>query len=99
MKHKTQQHWRDLIKQQADSHLSVLEFCQQHKISTSNFYKHKAANKVASTSQKNPFVKAERTQSSIPKQTIITLQWGQAQLYLPLNIQPSWLADFMRALG
>ena len=99
MKHKTQQHWQDLIKQQADSHLSVLEFCKQHQISTSHFYKHKAANKVASRSQKNAFVKAERTQSSIPKQETITLQLGQAQLYFPLNIQPSWLADFVRALG
>jgi len=39
---RTPQQWLTLFQTQQDSDLSVKQFCLEHGISTSNFYKHKA---------------------------------------------------------
>lgn len=42
MTRKTPQQWQSLIQEQAQSDLSIKAFCQQHHLSTSSFYSHKA---------------------------------------------------------
>ncbi|MEO9944257.1 hypothetical protein [Paraglaciecola sp.] len=56
MKHKTLEGWRESITQQKSSGLSIVDFCQKLRLSTSSFYKFRGQ----SQQQVNPprFVKA-----------------------------------------
>ena len=53
------QQWLTLFQIQQDSDLSVKQFCLEHGISTSNFYKHKTTlkpeNSIATTVAASPF--------------------------------------------
>ena len=42
--------WRDIIKQQQASGLTIIEFCQQHALSKTSFYS--AKKKLAASSEK-----------------------------------------------
>ncbi|WP_158965469.1 hypothetical protein [Paraglaciecola sp. L3A3] len=39
MKHRTLDEWRELISQQQSSGLAIIDFCREHRLSTSSFYK------------------------------------------------------------
>lgn len=99
MKQRTQQAWKQLIKQQSDGNLSILDFCKQQKISTSCFYKHKAINQAKAEPKANSFVKVERPLQTTTKLEPIKLQHGKTRIHLPASIQPIWLADFIKALA
>ncbi len=49
---RTPQQWLTLFQVQSESHLSVKQFCLEQGISTSNFYKNKAA--ATSIAQRAP---------------------------------------------
>lgn len=97
---KTNSDWQSFIQQQKESHFSISEFCQQHKISVSCFYKHKAQLKNLDKKQSS-FIKVKS--AVIPSQkslsNIIKIQYGKTRLHLPTNIQPIWLAEFIKALA
>ena len=92
--------WQSFIQQQNQSSLNILEFCQQHKISVSCFYKHKAQLKKADK-KNSPFIKMKSSVVGIqqPTSEIIKIQHEKTRLHLPMNIQPIWLAEFVKALA
>lgn len=100
MKSRTQDEWRELFKQQASGDLSVAEFCQQHGIGQSYFYKRKSDLTVKKNKQLKPnFIKIKSQQSNPTSVYSIKLQHQQTRLSLPTHISPSWLAEFIKALA
>jgi len=97
---KTNSDWQSFIQQQKQSPLSISEFCQQHKISVSCFYKHKAQLKEVN-GKASSFIKMKPpiASSQQPTNEIIKIQYGKTRLHLPMNIQPIWLAEFVMALA
>ena len=100
MKKRTQEEWRNLFKQQAASDLSVTEFCKEHDLAQSYFYKRKSDlavknDKCASSN----FIKLKPQTKNITPVSLIKLQYQQARLMLPTSVSPSWLAEFIKALA
>jgi len=100
MKNRTQGEWRELFKLQADGDLSVAAFCKEHRIGQSYFYKRKS-DLTAKKFQpiKASFIKVKPQQSNTAPVTSIKLQYQQTRLNFPINISPSWLAEFIKALA
>ncbi len=100
MKNRTQDEWRELFKKQADGDLSVAAFCKEHNIGQSYFYKRKSDLTVKKIQPiKTSFIKIKSQQGNTAPVTSIKLQYQQTRLILPLNISPSWLAEFIKALA
>lgn len=94
MTRRTLDDWTKLIEQQAQSGLSILAFCRQHQIPTSNFYKNR--HKIEHLNQTSVFVKAKVTTQSA--QATIHLAFGDTRLTLPQHCEPTWLAELIKAL-
>jgi hypothetical protein len=100
MKSRTHQQWRELFKQQAAGDLSVAEFCKVHGIGQSYFYKRKSDLAVKNSKPyETNFIKVKPQQKHIATASSIKLQYQQTRLILPINISPSWLAEFIKALA
>lgn len=100
MKNRSQDEWRELFKQQTNGDLSVAAFCKEHGIGQSYFYKRKSD----LTAKKNhplktSFIKVKPQQGNTAPVSAIKLQYQQTRLILPINISPSWLAEFVKALA
>jgi len=90
----------NLFNEQASGDLSVAAFCKKLHIGQSYFYKRKSdltASKIQP--RKNSFIKVKSQQGNTTPVTSIKLQYQQTRLILPLNISPSWLAEFIKALA
>ena len=97
---KTITDWQSFIKQQKQSPLTITEFCEQHKISVSCFYKHKAG--LKRSEEKDPSfikVKPPKANLSSPTHHAIKVQHGKTRLHLPSQLSPQWLAEFIKALA
>ena len=94
MTRRTLDDWTKLIEQQAQSDLSILAFCRQHQIPTSNFYKNR--HKIEHVNQASVFVKAKVTTK--PGEATIHLAFGDTRLTLPQHCEPTWLAELIKAL-
>lgn len=96
MKHKTLEEWRELIAQQQSSGLSIVDFCQKLRLSTSSFYKFRGQLQQ----QDNPsrFVKASKSASDIPTQPSVSVRLGEVSLSFSTPCEPAWLASFVKAL-
>ena len=95
MTKRTLHEWQQLIEQQQNSELSIVAFCKENQLPTSNFYKYRA--RLQGQKPEPKFIKA----NSMIKPTVhstITLTFGQAQLTLPLDCEPQWLASLIKAL-
>jgi len=100
MKSRTHQQWRELFKQQVDGDLSVTEFCKQHGIGLSYFYKRKSDLAVKNDVRPiDKFIKVKPQQENITSVDLIKLQYQQTRLHLPITTSPSWLAEFIKALA
>lgn len=98
MTRRTLDDWTKLIEQQAQSDLSILAFCRQHQIPTSNFYKNR--HKIEHLNQTSVFVKAKVTTkvTTKPGEATIHLAFGDTRLTLPQHCEPTWLAELIKAL-
>jgi putative transposase len=96
MKRRTLNDWRGLIEQQQASGLSIVGFCKQQKLTTSNFYKYRTRLQENGSTPK--LVKINST-SLTPVNKSITLTPGNTQLTLPSNCKSHWLAGFIKALN
>lgn len=100
MKQRTKSDWRTLIKEQASSHLSVAEFCKQHNIGQTYFYKRRSELQPGNTSKpKSGFVKINKLASETPSTASIKIQYQSTQISFPASISPKWLAEFIKALA
>lgn len=100
MKRRTKNDWRELIKQQAASGLSVAEFCKQQTLGQTYFYKRKSdLNKPPKAHQKSGFIKVSNPLSNISTSPAIKVQYQQSQISLPESVSSLWLAEFIKALS
>ena len=104
---RTPQQWLTLFQVQSESHLSVKQFCLEQGISTSNFYKNKAAAtptpaiSIAPTAMTSPF-----SQVHLPKAELkntnplrdIKLNVGNIELTLDSQTEVNWLVNLMEQL-
>jgi len=99
MKNRTHQQWRELFKQQTASNLSVAEFCKEHGIAQSYFYKRKSDLSVKENNPSSQFIKMKPPSKSLPLASSIKIQHQQTRLSLPVTISAIWLADLVKALA
>jgi hypothetical protein len=103
---RTPQQWLTLFQTQQDSDLSVKQFCLEQGISTSNFYKNKAAlppeTSIATTTVVSPFsqvhLAAPEHCNTIPLQDI-KLNIGNIELTLDSQTEINWLISLVGQLA
>lgn len=95
----SKQQWRELLNEQQHSGLSIAAFCRDNNINAKNFYNH--SHKAKKASQKLPsFVKAQiRSDHPMNAASDITLRYGKAEIHLPVNVSPQWLAQVLSLLA
>lgn len=96
------QDWLNLFEQQKQSGLTAVEFCRQQQINVQTYYTRRRDIKLKRTSSK--FVKVKREVTKVESYTEelsgnLLLQLGNAQLSLPTNINPHWVATVLKALA
>jgi len=103
---RTPQQWLALVQTQSESHLSVKQFCLEQGISTSNFYKNKAAFKpetsITTTTVSSPFSQvylAEPDKRNTTPLKNIKLNIGNVELTFNGKTEVSWLVDFVGQLA
>ena len=90
--------WLVLFQQQEESALSVAEFCQLNKLSTSNYYHWRAELKASKGNVTPTFIQATiETQQREPASRI-ELRLTSQTLFLPTTTSPAWLADLIQKL-
>lgn len=91
---RSQEQWRNIIEDQQASGLTIIDYCQQHQLSTTSFY---AVRKKLGFSTSN-FVRAKITQKVevIEEQPSITLTVGKANVSLPTTTSATYLSQLLR---
>ena len=94
--------WLNLFEQQKHSGLTAVEFCRQQQINVPTYYTRRPDIRLQRTHSK--FVHVKREVTKIESHTEETggellLQRGNAQLSMPTNISPHWLAAVMKGLA
>jgi hypothetical protein len=102
---RTPQQWLTLFKIQNESHLSVKQFCLEQGISTSNFYKNKAAasaTSIAPTAMTSPFYQVHLAMPELKNTNPlrdIKLNIGNIELTLDSKTEVNWLINLMGQLA
>jgi endonuclease III len=105
---RTPQQWLTLFEIQSESHLSVKQFCLEQGISTSNFYKNKAAaipvTSMAvreTTSMISPFSQVHLAEPELKNTPLrdIKLNIGNIELTLDSKTEVNWLVNLMGQLA
>ena len=93
---RSQEQWQSIIEDQQTSGLTIIEYCQQHQLTTSSFY---AVRKKINLSSGN-FVRAKITQQVelIKEKTFITVTVGKANVSLPASTSVTYLSLLLREL-
>lgn len=89
--------WQTIIKAQQSSGLTVVAYCKQQQLSTSNFYVVKKKLGLSSTN----FVRAKITQQVefVEDKSLITVTMGKANVSLPSTTSVSYLSQLLRELA
>ncbi len=95
------QDWLNLFEQQKQSGLTALAFCRQQQINVQTYYTRRRDIRLQRTS--NKFVQVKREVTKVESYTEamggeLLLQLGNAQLTVPININPHWIATVMKAM-
>lgn len=101
-KYRKKHEWAAVFEEQQRSGLSIIEFCKQHAISTTNFYKVRA-NIRGKTSGKPAFIKATITKDNDnPNVTstsqVLRLTTKHAQIILPNHCSSQFIVDILKGL-
>lgn len=96
---RTPQQWQRLLAEQAESSLSIVDFCRQHGLSTSNFYywRDKLQSKPCADLGNTGFVPVALPEANKPDEHLV-LTHGQQRLLIPASVSPQWLASLMGSL-
>ena len=89
----TQTQWRELIAEQAKSHLTATAFCKARGINPKYFSLRKG--QLSKAAPSSTFV---RVQTPPPATHIIEITTGTATLRIPSNVPTPWLADIIKAI-
>ena len=98
---RTPQQWLTLFKSQSESHLSVKQFCLEQGISTSHFYKNKAAAREE-TVLISPFSQVHLAEPELKNTNSlrdIQLNIGNIELTLDSQTEVNWLVNLMGQLA
>ncbi len=90
----TQAQWRTLIEEQAASGQTPMAFCAERGIDNKYFSTRKS--QLSKSAATGGFVSV--TTRPMENQSI-QLHVGGAQLRIPANVSPQWLADIIKALA
>ena len=96
------QDWLNLFEQQKQSGLTAVAFCRQQQINVQTYYTRRRDIRLQRTSSKFVQVKREVTKVESYTEAMggeLLLQFGNAQLGVPININPHWIATVMKALS
>ena len=96
------QDWLNLFEQQKQSGLTAVAFCRQQQINVQTYYTRRRDIRLQRTSNKFVHVKREVTEVESYTEAMggeLLLQLGNAQLSVPININPHWIATVMKALS
>ena len=100
MTRRTKDDWKALIQQQEDSQLSVADFCQQHNLGQTYFYKRKSdLKKLSMAPQKEACIKVSKPTIKPSQNLTIKMQYQQSRISVPVNVSPLWLAELIKALA
>ncbi len=95
--------WRDAIRRQATSGLSVREFCRRHRISEPSFherrrtFRERDAGRPSATPAFVPVVVRDGPRVALDPAIVIELRGGRL-LRLPGSMTPAQVAELVRAL-
>ncbi len=92
MRHKTQDEWAVLIVEQQSSDLTIIDFCKEHGLATSSFYKFRKRLQPQDTTPK--FIQAKPAGTS----SAISVNLGDISVTISSSCEPVWLASFIKAL-
>lgn len=89
--------WLKLVNEQQASGLTIVDFCQEKKLSTTTFY----SAKKKLTEQTSGFVKAKVTQEIEVTKPIesISIAYGKARIELPDTTSVSYLAQLLKGIA
>jgi len=100
-KYRKKHEWTAVFEEQQRSGLSIIEFCKQHAISTTNFYKVRA-NIRGKTSGEPAFIKATITKDNTPNVTstsqVFRLTTKHAEIILPNHCSSQFIVDILKGL-
>jgi len=100
MTRRTKDDWRKLIEQQSKGDLSVAQFCKQHNLGQTYFYKRKSdLKKRIDKPQPSSFIKISKPTTHTAQSPTIKIHYRQTKFSLPTSISPTWLAEFIKALA
>jgi len=91
---RSQEQWQTIIEDQQTSGLAIIDYCQQHQLSTTSFY---AVRKKLGLSSSN-FVRAKITRQVevIEEQPSIAITVGKANVSLPATTSAAYLSQLLR---
>lgn len=89
--------WQTIIEQQEASGLSVTEFCEQQQINQKYFYARRDT--LRKKKQDKPTASFVKISKAPTVSAAILLQVNDVRLTLPLNCEPLWLAQLLKALS
>lgn len=95
MRHKTQDEWAALITEQQSSDLTIVDFCKEHGLATSSFYKFRKRLQPQGTPAK--FIQAKAI-GAPRNEYSVNVSCGAVSISVPLSCEPVWLANFIKAL-
>ena len=90
---RTRNEWLQLIEDQKNSHLTATDFCKNQGIDPKYFSLKKA--KLQESEPASPFVKV---QPPMITNSELSLSWAGADIHLPADTSPIWLAQLIREL-
>jgi len=99
---RTASQWQELIEQQIESGLTATEFCRQQELSINYFCKLKRAFQKSSNPEHplNSFIKLQAKSPLKPlTKSGLMIQYQDSQLYISTDMDPSWIAQLMKALS
>lgn len=97
MGRRSSQEWQDIIEQQGSSGLSVVDFCKQQNLNCKYFHARKRSLlKRQQCKLTQSFVKVSKP---LTNGAMMSLQFGDATLSLPVSTEPEWLAQVIKALS
>jgi hypothetical protein len=91
---RSQEQWQAIIEDQQTSGLTIIDYCQQHQLSTTSFY---AVRKKLGLSSGN-FVRAKITKQIevVEEQSAIVVRVGKAHVTLPSATSATYLSQLLR---
>ncbi len=98
---RTNEAWRELIRQQEQSGMSPAAFCEQQGLSIKTFYRRRKALRPAQTERSQRFIQVKsgsRPVSVSPSQEL-SLHYQTLKLQFSSSVDACWVATLMKALS